>query len=206
VPACVRIRGPLSIGALKKSFQLVVDRHEALRTTFAELDGEVVQIVADTIPASFSVSRLSMAAEHDRTGRVAHPIREEALRRFDLVSGSLARARLFSVQPDEHILAVTLHHSVADALSQRVLQRELWAAYEALLDGGEPELPPLVIQYADFAASQIDWLESAEMRASLRYWEQTLAGVSFWTSPPRIPLSARRCRASPCGRWRCRTT
>jgi thioesterase domain-containing protein/non-ribosomal peptide synthetase component F len=170
MPACVRIRGPLSVDTIKRSAQILVDRHETLRTTFAELDGEVAQIVTSAMPVSFSVADVAAAAD------VTDLIREEAQRRFDLVRGPLVRAKLFRVRRDEHVLVITLHHIIADGWSQSVIQRELWTVYEALLDGAEPNLPPLAIQYGDFAAWQAEWIASDEMRAALRFWEETLAG------------------------------
>ena len=176
LPICVRIRGSLSADTIGRSLQFLVDRHEALRTTFADRDGGLVQIIADNVPVSLALTRIPTAAKDVPTGIGADPVRDEAERRFDLVRGPLVRARLFVVRPDEHILVITLHGMVADAWSLGVLQRELWVAYEALLDGRQPALLPLAVQYADFAAWQAGWLRSDEASAASGFWERALAG------------------------------
>ncbi|MGA2127340.1 MAG: condensation domain-containing protein [Xanthobacteraceae bacterium] len=176
LPICVRIHGPLSADTIERSLQFLVDRHEALRTTFADCDGGLVQIIAGNVPVSLARNQIRSAANDVPTGIVAGAIRDEAERRFDLVRGPLVRARLLVVRPDEHILVITLHRMVADVWSLEVLQHELWVAYEALLDGRQPALLPLAVQYADFAAWQAGWLRSDEASAALRFWERTLAG------------------------------
>jgi thioesterase domain-containing protein/non-ribosomal peptide synthetase component F len=191
MPACVRIRGPLAVDILARSLQLLVDRHETLRTTLAEIDGEVAQIVASRLAVPLAVSDVAGSDER----RISDLVREEAQQRFDLAHGPLVRARLYRVQPNEHLLIVTLHHIIGDGWSQSIIQRELWAAYEALHQGQEPALAPLAIQYGDFAAWQADWLASDDMRASLRFWEEKLAGelpvLDFPAAraPARLPVA-----------------
>ncbi|MGH7869772.1 MAG: condensation domain-containing protein, partial [Candidatus Dormibacteraceae bacterium] len=93
----------------------------------------------------------------------------------DLARGPLMRARLFRLQPGEHVLVITTHHILTDGWSQNVIQRDLWAAYEALADDREPSLQPLSIQYGDFVDWQRKWLDSDSAREQIDFWNKQLA-------------------------------
>jgi len=173
--ACVRVAGALSQSTLEKSFQLLVDRHEILRTTFGKIDGELVQIIAPTRMVSLPVTSIESAVGAGRDARLWQAIRKEASAPFDLTRGPLIRARLFRLGPDEHVLVITTHHILADGWSQNVIQRDLWALYEALSEGHEPSLPALPIQYGDFVHWQQEWLGSNTAREELEYWKKQLA-------------------------------
>lgn len=174
--SCVRLSGPLAADVLEKSLQLLVDRHETLRTTFDEVNGELKQMVAATRKFSLQISQLHDVPGAERETRLQELIREEAVAPFDLVGGPLFRARLFRISSEDHILITTIHHIVADGWSGGVIQRELWSAYEALIQGNQPSLAPLAIQYSDFVTWQNEWLNSAEMQEHLEYWIKQLAG------------------------------
>ncbi|MGH9683825.1 MAG: condensation domain-containing protein [Candidatus Acidiferrales bacterium] len=196
MPACVRLSGPLSEDNLEKSFQSLLDRHEILRTTFDEIDGQLAQVIAPAAKASLSVANIENLQEADRESRIGDLIREEAGDPFDLVRGPLFRAKLFRIRPDDHILVVTLHHIIADGWSQNVFQRELWSAYQALSDGKNISPPRLAIQYGDFAAWQKEWLASEQAREHLDFWTkqlpETLPIVDFPTDrPPNNRLPSR---------------
>lgn len=176
MPACVRLAGTLSGAVLQKSFQALVDRHETLRTTFEETDGELAQIITVRRAFSLIVTDVQSIPGMEREARLQQLVREATQRAFDLVRGPLFRAELFRLQPEEHVLVVTVHHILADGWSQNVLQRELWSVYEALTQGEDPSLPSLAIQYSDFTSWQKEWLASAEAREHLDYWTKQLGG------------------------------
>ncbi len=171
----MRLSGPLASDILEKSLQLLVDRHETLRTTFDELNGELTQIVAPTLKCSLEISTLQDLPEAERETQLQGLIRQEAVAPFDLMYGPLFRARLFRLSSENHVLVTTIHHILADGWSGGVIQRELWSAYEALIQGDQPSLAPLAIQYGDFVAWQKEWLTSAEMHAHLEFWTKQLA-------------------------------
>ena len=175
LPACVRLSGPVSANLLEQSFQRIVDRHEILRTTFEEIDGELAQIVAPSSAFSLAITSLENLPEEQRESRVQQLIREEAQQPFDLARAPAFRARLFRLSPEQHVLAITAHHILADGWSHGVLQNELWSTYEALLEDREPQLAPLPIQFGDFVAWQKEWLASDEARAHLDFWMKRLA-------------------------------
>lgn len=174
MPAALRISGPLSAGDLERALQAVVDRHEILRTTFKELDGELHQLVVSRAEIVLQRSDLRDAA----AGQVqlSDLIAEEARRLFDLEHGPLLRAHLVDVGADDHVLIVCMHHIISDGWSQSILQRELWTIYDACTRAPTLELTPLPIQYADFAVWQNEWLTSEQAVEHLDYWMTTLNG------------------------------
>jgi amino acid adenylation domain-containing protein len=183
MPYALRLAGPLDAEALRRAIGALVERHEPLRTVFSVADGEPVQSVAPAAPVALEAEPVADAAEARRVAR------DEALRPFDLARGPLFRARLLRIAPDEHVLLVTVHHAVSDGWSLDVLFRELGTAYAAFAEGRGPALPPLPVQYADFAAWQRGRLQGDVLEAQLAYWRGALAGA-----PPAIELPADRPR------------
>ena len=188
--ATVRLTGSLMQDALEKSFQGLVDRHEILRTAFADQDGELVQIIANQKGFSLQTVSLVEIPEADWEEKLQEFLLQEARRPFDLHTGPLFRACLFRLRADNHVLLITIHHIIADGWSQRVVQNELWSMYEAAACGRSPSLPPLTIQYADFAAWQDEWLNSQEANRHLQYWQKRLVGplqiLDFPTDHPPV--------------------
>jgi thioesterase domain-containing protein len=190
MPAGVTLEGPLSEKILAQSFQLLVDRHEILRTTLTEAHGKLVQLIALESKFSLAFSNLEHIPESDREAKLAESLREEAQGSFDLEVGPLFRARLFRLETNRHVLIITAHHIISDGWSQNIIQNELWSAYEALLKEQETELPALDIQYGDYAAWQKDWLGGDEANEQLKFWTKLLAPplpiVDFPTDRPSI--------------------
>ncbi|WP_280347712.1 non-ribosomal peptide synthetase [Nocardia neocaledoniensis] len=182
----VRVRGPLSVAALRGALDDVIDRHEPLRTLYPEVDGVGVQRVLPIDGARGSLDRVpvdpaDLSAALDEFGRAG----------FDLTSEPPLRARLFATGQDEHVLAVIIHHISADGWSLGPLARDLFTAYAARRHGGPPDFEPLPVTYADYALAQHDWLTdragAADLDGQLRYWRARLAGL-----PPRIDLPVDR--------------
>lgn len=186
--ATVRVTGAVSPDILEKSFQNLVDRHEILRTNLSEQDGRLVQIIAPTRLFSLPTFPVPDLADSDREETLKELLFAEARQPFDLESGALFRASLFRLQPNDFVLLITTHHIIADGWSQRIVQDELWAVYDALAESRTPTLAPLSIQFADFAAWQKDWLNSPAASAQLDYWQKQLQGpitaVDFSTDRP----------------------
>lgn len=174
VPAAFRLRGPLQIAALEQSVNEIISRHEVLRTTFAEIEGRPVQIVAPRLTLSIPVEDLSRLPEIERTERVkqiAARLREQP---FDLVHGPLVGAALVRLAEEEYHFWFLMHHIVSDGWSIGVLLNELSACYEAFASGRRPELPDLPIQYADFAVWQREWLQGETLDRQMKYWKEQL--------------------------------
>ncbi|HEU0014950.1 MAG TPA: condensation domain-containing protein, partial [Longimicrobium sp.] len=174
VPVRLRLRGPLDRAALGRALDRIVARHEALRTTFAEVDGVPEQRIA---PADAGFPLL----EHDLAGagdaELDRVMAEEADAPFDLERGPLFRGRLVRLAADHHLLLLTLHHVVSDGWSCGVLTRELEALYDAFRRGQPDPLPALEVQYADFAVWQRRRVEGDVLREQADYWMRTLAGA-----------------------------
>jgi NRPS condensation-like uncharacterized protein len=144
IPAAVRLSGPLDAAALAQALQQLVDRHEALRTTFASLEGRPVQVIA---PApSVPLPLEDLAGEADPEAAALERATAEAQRPFDLAEGPLLRAGLLRLGPEAHVLLLTLQHAIADDWSMGLLIRELAACYQAALTGRPAGVPPQPVQ------------------------------------------------------------
>ncbi|OLE24755.1 MAG: hypothetical protein AUG44_18165 [Actinobacteria bacterium 13_1_20CM_3_71_11] len=173
VPVAIRLTGPVDRTALARAVDLVVARHEALRTVFTQVDGHTAQIVVPAVRIGIEDSEVPPGdpAALDAV-LLAH-----ASAPFDLEHGPLVRVGLIRRTDDEHVLAVTLHHLVCDMWSCGVLMDELGKAYGAFVAGTVPDLPALPLQYVDFAIWQRD--DVAARRTELAgYWRDRLAGAA----------------------------
>ncbi len=176
IPAAVRLKGPLNIEALEKSFREIIRRHEILRTTFTTINGTPMQVVAKTMPFRLRQTDLSQLPPAEREARMRALLEEENNRPFDLSKGPLLRIHLIKMAPDEHVLHILMHHIISDGWSVNVFVREFGLLYRGFLNGQPPALPPLKIQYADFAVWQKKKLESEIKEKQLAYWKQKLGG------------------------------
>ncbi|MET0399501.1 MAG: amino acid adenylation domain-containing protein, partial [Longimicrobiaceae bacterium] len=189
MPHPLRLRGALDVGALRRSLEALVARHEALRTIFAVVDGEPVQVVDDRVDLRLPVADLSGLAADARDAETRRLIGEETLRPFDLARGPLIRALLVRAGAEEHAVLFTLHHIVADGWSLGVLVREVSALYGAFSRGEAPRLAALPIQYGDYAAWQRAWLSGEALERQVGWWRERLAGA-----PPLLEVPTDRPR------------
>ena len=184
--AAVELRGRLDPWALGDAFRRVVQRHETLRTTFGSTGGaeggEPVQVIHPE-PADPPVAVVDLSGlPPDEEAEAERLAQAEACRPFDLARGPLLRVVLVRIGPERHLLLLTMHHLVSDAWSMGVLIREVSALYS---DGGD--LPPLPVQYADFAVWQRALLQGEALERPLAWWRERLAGA-----PPSLELPAER--------------
>ncbi|MCA1702416.1 MAG: condensation domain-containing protein, partial [Actinobacteria bacterium] len=189
MPEALRLRGELDLRALVQTIQTLVQRHESLRTHFAEVDGVPIQIIAPALHLPLPVEDLSVLDEAARPQRVAAALRWEWQEPFDLACGPLLRVKLLKLGAQEHILLRTCHHIVSDGWSQGLFNREFMLLYEAFRQGRESSLEPLAVQYADFALWQRAWLDEERLGSGLAYWKQQLADI-----PERLELPTDRPR------------
>jgi amino acid adenylation domain-containing protein len=188
-----RIRGKLDAHALQRAFDEIVARHAVLRTTFHSREGEPVQVVSPPAPVAVAHLDLSEVPAAERMERALAAAIEAANRKFDLTCDPMLRPLLIKLDADDHLLALMMHHIASDGWSVGVLMRELSALYAARAAGDDaPELKPLAIQYADFAAWQSAATHGARTRESLAWWKRKLDGAppllalpSDWPRPPR---------------------
>ncbi|RMQ48891.1 hypothetical protein ALQ04_05280, partial [Pseudomonas cichorii] len=167
VPLAVRLDGPLDERCLAQALDLLVQRHETLRTRFVSVDGEFHQEILQQATVALEVAT---ATADD----IQSLVKAELQTPFDLLSGTLLRVRLFRLNAAEHVLTVCMHHVVSDGWSGELLIREFVQLYQAQVAGQPAQLPPLAIQYADYAIWQRSWLEAGEGERQLEYWRQQL--------------------------------
>jgi alpha-ketoglutarate-dependent taurine dioxygenase len=177
VPAAVRLTGPLDVAALERSLNEIIRRHEVLRTTFATVKGESVQVIHPETRLRIVVQSLLALPTAGRERKAEKLSLEEARRAFDLLGGPVLRVKLLRTADEEHILLLTMHHIVADGWSMGILIRELATLYEAFSSGQPSPLAELPLQYADYAAWQREWLKGESFTSQLTYWKQQLAGA-----------------------------
>ncbi len=189
MPRARRLRGALDESALRRALDALVARHEILRTTYGERDGEPVQLVAAERAARLVVEDLSALPSGDRAAPLLDGLRREAQTPFDLTTDLLLRASLFRLAPDESVLLLTTHHIASDGWSGEVMFRELFALYEAARAGVDAGLSALPIQYADFAAWQRETLAGPRFDELLTFWREQMQG-----SIPVLTLPTDRAR------------
>ncbi|HEV3052288.1 MAG TPA: amino acid adenylation domain-containing protein, partial [Longimicrobium sp.] len=173
----VRLRGPLDPRVLERALERIVARHESLRTTFPTVQGEPRQRIAPADEHGFVLLDHDLTASADVESELRRLAVEEVAAPFDLAVGPLVRARLVRIAADDHALMLTMHHAVSDGWSVGVLVRELEVLYPAFLRGEADPLPPLPVQYADFAVWHRRWVAGPAMEAQAEYWTRTLAGA-----------------------------
>ncbi|HKV12834.1 MAG TPA: amino acid adenylation domain-containing protein, partial [Thermoanaerobaculia bacterium] len=195
LPGAVRLSGALDVAALAGSVAEVVRRHEALRTTFDTAAGRSRQVIAPAGPVPLPVLDLSGLPSAAREREAWSLVSEEARRPFDLVRGPLLRALLLRKDGGEHWFLLTLHHVVSDGWSQGIFIEELAGLYAANAAGYPAALPPLPVQYADFAAWQRAWLDGPVLARQVGYWKRQLEGLPVLALPadrPRPEASSHR--------------
>ncbi|MCA1612829.1 MAG: amino acid adenylation domain-containing protein [Acidobacteria bacterium] len=184
ISAAVRLKGRLDIGALERTLDEIVGRHEVLRTTLATVDGSPVQVVSPPRPSRIHVVDLSGMPEGEREAEARRRATEEARQPFDLSAGPLLRSALLRLGGDEHVLLFTMHHIVSDGWSMGILIREVATLYGAFTTDRPSPLPELPIQYADFAVWQREWLQGDALETQLAYWRRQLGD-----NPPVLELN-----------------
>ncbi|NTW04401.1 MAG: hypothetical protein HGA19_24585, partial [Oscillochloris sp.] len=187
IPLAVRLEGALDVAALERTLVAIIERHEVLRTTFATLDGQLVQVItpAGTVPFSLPLSDLTHLPDVQREAELLRRADEESRQPFNLSRGPLFRANLLRLGPQEHVVLLTMHHIISDGWSMGVLMREIGAIYSAFSRGRPSPLPELPIQYADFASWQREHLAGDGLERQIDYWRQQLGPQG---GPPPLEL------------------
>ena len=159
IPTAIRLHGALDVTALERSLNDVLNRHEALRTTFAVLSARPVQVINEMQAVRLGVVELREGSLEEKEATAARLAAEQARKPFNLAEGPLLRVKLLRLAEADHVLLVTMHHIISDGWSIKVLIREIGELYEAYANGREAALPDLPLQYANFAAWQRGWLQ-----------------------------------------------
>ncbi|MEG4404822.1 amino acid adenylation domain-containing protein [Microcoleus sp. MON2_D5] len=191
IPAAVRLKGALNVAVLEQTFQEIIKRHEALRTTFNSVEGRPAQVIISSFNFTLPIVNLRELSQAEREAEAMRLAAEEARQPFDLTKWPLLRVTLLHLDDTEYLLLLTVHHIVADGWSMGVLVREVAALYEAFGSGKPSPLPELSVQYADYAVWQTNWLQGEVLEAKLADWKQQLGQIL-----PPLQLPAKQPRSA----------
>jgi hypothetical protein len=176
----IAIHGPLDVAALRRAFELVLARHESLRTVVVP-GSDPVQALLDGRTFKLEVPAPS--------GDLAEQLTALAREPFDLTRDLMLRATLIELAADDHVLLLRMHHIAADAHCDGILFTEIGECYDACRASREPSLPDLQIQYADYAVWEREWLTGEVLAGHVAYWAAALEGA-----PPLLRLPTDRPR------------
>ncbi len=166
------LQGPLCPSALRAALEYVVHRHGALRTALPTVAGEPRQVVSP--PAPVALNLIDLGTLPDELQAVATRVARQP---FRLDRGPLWRALLVRIEPQYHVLCLTLHHIISDGWSMNVLRRDLFAAYRVLCQGRTPHLPPLQTDFLAYARDRYERESSGQLKQQLEWWTALLDGA-----------------------------
>lgn len=179
-----QISGTFNVNALLQALNAMLVRHESLRTTFALKDDRPVQVIASQYISPLKCIDLIALSEAEKEQEQRRCLVEETQLPFDLSQNPLLRVSLIRKSSEDHVLLVTTHHILIDMWSIELFMKELLTFYTAFDEGRAPSLPPLPIQYADYACWQRDWLRGQILETELAYWQEQLAGAPIFLDLP----------------------
>lgn len=185
IPILLDLEGALDQHKLKAALNALIDRHEVLRTCIRVAEGHVQvsgagaveQHILSSLPSPWLYEDLTGFSESSRQQRLQQIIEQTRSLPFDLSQGPLLRMALIKLGDQRHQLMFNLHHIIADGWSMGVLVKELLSLYMAQFRSDvalDQVLPPLAIQYGDYAHWQRQWLQGNEPAQQLTYWQQQL--------------------------------
>lgn len=193
ISAGLSLQGPLNVNALSQAFEELIRRHEVLRTTFVSQNGEIYQQILAPYPWVTIIEDLSEFSEVEKNKKIKQIAQREAIRSFDLEAGEnarrtrLLRTVLVKAGEESHYLFTTMHHIISDGWSMSILIKEVEHIYNAMVNNTEVLLPPLSVQYADYALWQRNLLQGDFYNQQLGYWKECLKGISITELPTDKP-------------------
>jgi amino acid adenylation domain-containing protein len=177
MPAAVKLTGPLNVDKFKESFQLLVERHEILRTYFKiNPEGEVRQYVLFGEQVDFEIEEKDFSLVENQGEKIAGYLQDRNAKPFDLEQTPLIRASLIKLNEDKHVFFLSLHHIIGDGWSIEILINEVVKTYNALLKGKRINLPELRIQYKDYGVWLKNELKEEKDQIAEQYWLQKFEG------------------------------
>lgn len=173
----LRMRGTLDVGALARTFAEIVQRHETLRTVFRVVNEQPEQIILSNVSVPLPLVDLTSLADAEQEETIEQMTMEEAARPFDLAADIPIRLQLLKLSADHHVLISSIHHIASDGWSTTVMIDEMRQLYSAFVADDPSPLPPLPIQYADFAIWQREQLQGERLEKEIDYWRRQLTGA-----------------------------
>jgi len=193
IPEAFLVNRAMDANVLQEAVNRLLMRHEILRTSFHEDDGELFQSIEPEAEAVAGLTDLSALPEEDREKTLRQAIREQARRPFDLRQQPLVRFELYRLSERQHVLFFNIHHIIADRQSLDILLDELIRLYEAVVKNEPADLPAVSLHFADYAVWLAKEMDSAATEKQIRYWKRKLAGAPpFIDLPHSRPYPAKR--------------
>ena len=176
LPMALRVKGEFDLAAFEESLNAIVMRHESLRTTFANKEGNPVQVIAETMPVEIEFIDFSGLSEKKRESETRRIASEDTMEPFDLEIGPLFRTKVIKLADNDHVVLFNMHHIISDGWSMNILVGEFAVFYDAFSAGNpaRAQLPPLAIQYADFAHWQRQWLKDEALDEQINFWKEKI--------------------------------
>jgi len=184
--SCLRLSGDLNIEAFKKSLTEIIKRREVFRTTFMAGKSEPFQIIHKHIEASIPEISLTSLYPEEQEAEIKQMIRKESRLPFNLEQGPLFRFKLLSLNKNEHVFLMTIHHLVMDGWSMGLFANDLSKFYESFCNGKLPPLPKDNIQYSDYAMWQNEQYEESRVQV-VKYWNDVIKDAVFGEFPTDYP-------------------
>lgn len=193
MPIALQLKGNLNINALHSSFAYLINRHTSLRMHFPTVAGQP-QIAIRNLDESeiLNIIDWQNLDEYPDSLNVQNLINTYLQEPFSLNTDSLFKATLLQLNEQNYVLLINMHHIISDGWSMGVLVKELRQAYIAFTQNKIPNLPPLSIQYSDYATWQRNWLQGEVLETQINYWKQQLNNapplLELPTDYPRLAL------------------
>ena len=189
IPIDYRIAGTLNPGLLQKSINLLIDRHEALRTIFEDINGVPFQKVLQELKVQIEIVDIEKETEEKKPEVIRKHSLEHSKYKFDIEKGPLCHFRLLVTGQQEYVFLLNFHHLVSDATSVGIFMEELVAIYQSFVDQKPVDLPAISYHYSDYALSEKEWMNSDEYRNQLEFWKKELSGAPDIL---KLPIDNRR--------------
>jgi amino acid adenylation domain-containing protein len=177
MPGAFTLNGKLNVAAFEQAIDAIIKRHEVLRTSFISQQGEARQVIQAAFTLALAYTDLTTLTGETQQAKVAELARIDAAKSFDLTADLLLRVQLLKLGHEQHVVLFNLHHIASDGWSMTVVIREFSELYRAFSQGQVNPLPPLGVQYADYAQWQRHWLSGERLAQQVGYWQQKLAGL-----------------------------
>jgi amino acid adenylation domain-containing protein len=187
----VRLKGKLDVAALEHAFNIIIERHEILRTTIEARDGKPMTIVHDSFPLQFKKISLRHLDSSRRDAELVRLLSDEPRLPYRLDAEPAVRVTIVAMGDEDHAVILMMHHIICDSASLGILWRELIALYEACIKGETSPLPPLPIQYGDYAVWQRQPYQQERFAEDIAFWKEKLLGA-----PPLLDQPTDRPRPS----------
>ncbi|OMQ07997.1 non-ribosomal peptide synthetase [[Flexibacter] sp. ATCC 35103] len=177
MPGAFELKGKIEILSLQKAFDLIIARHESLRTVFKrDQNGDVRQFILQPDAHKFKLQFEDISTKKDVLVKLENIIREESEYPFNLSEDSLLRAKLVQISEDTYLFIFVMHHIISDGHSAEIMTNELFALYDSISKKYENQLPVLLLQYKDYAAWQQKILKNDGLAIHKSYWIKQFQG------------------------------